>query len=295
MNETPADTKTACVTGASRGLGRAVAEIFLSSGWKVAIAARDKDRLEDTARSLCANCNRNSSDIIVLAFDMSLKDSARRCFEELKKHWRKLDALVNNAGIQGPIGRFCDTDGNEWKSAFETLLFAPLDMCREAIPWMVSTGGGDIVNLSGGGAASPRGNFSSYAAAKTALVRTTEILALEYAEADITVNTVAPGAMPTDMLSSVMTAGRNAAGESEYAAARRAFESGSDEALRRAARCIYALCSQKRPKVTGRLFRAAWDPWETLERHAETIMSEDIYTLRRVTPRGGKENRETGA
>jgi 3-oxoacyl-[acyl-carrier protein] reductase len=219
-----------------------------------------------------------------MALDLSRRDSARRCFDELKKSWRKLDALVNNAGIQGPIGRFCDNNRDEWENAFETLLFAPLDMCREAILWMSESGGGDIVNLSGGGAASPRENFSAYAAAKTALVRVTEILALEYAESGIAVNAVAPGAMPTDMLSSVIEAGLDAAGKPEYTAARRAFEGGGHDALYRAARCVYALCNQSPPKVTGRLVSAVWDPWENLKNRAETIARGDIYTLRRVTP-----------
>jgi 3-oxoacyl-[acyl-carrier protein] reductase len=290
MNGKPGE-KTVCVTGASRGLGRAVAEIFLRAGWRVAMTARDESRLETAADELCRDCGRARSDVAVLALDLARRDSAGRCVDELKKHWDKLDALVNNAGIQGPIGKFCDTDGEEWNDAFGTLLFAPLDMCREAIPWMAENGGGDIVNLSGGGAASPRENFSAYASAKTALVRATEILALEYAGANITMNAVAPGALPTDMLSSVIEAGPDAAGEREYGAARRAFAGGPDVLLR-AAGCVYALCSQKPPKITGRLISAVWDPWEKLDARAEAITRGDIYTLRRVTPRDRGEDWE---
>jgi 3-oxoacyl-[acyl-carrier protein] reductase len=263
--------------------------MFLREGWRVAMVARDEGKLAAVADELIRDCGRERSDVVVLAFDLSRRDSARLCFEELKKRWDKLDALVNNAGIQGPIGRFCDIGGDEWNDAFETLLFAPLDMCRRAIPWMAEKGGGGVVNLSGGGAASPRENFSAYAAAKTALVRVTEILALEYAGADIAINAVAPGAMPTDMLSSVIEAGPDKAGEREYAAARRAFSEGG-EALRRAARCVYSLCGQKPPKITGRLISAVWDPWETLNKRAEAVTRGDIYTLRRVTPGDRGEN-----
>jgi 3-oxoacyl-[acyl-carrier protein] reductase len=90
--------------------------------------------------------------------------------------------------------------------------------------------------------------------------------------------------MPTNMLASVMEAGSDAAGEREYEAARRALAEGSPDILRRAAGCVYALCGQKSPKITGRLISAVWDPWEKLEEHAETIARGDIYTLRRVTP-----------
>jgi 3-oxoacyl-[acyl-carrier protein] reductase len=257
--------------------------------------ARDESRLETAADVLCRDCGHERSDVVTLALDMSLRGSARRCCEELKKQWGKLDALVNNAGIQGPIGKFCDIDREEWDGAFGTLFFAPLDMCREAIPWMAVSGGGDIVNLSGGGAASPRENFSAYAAAKTALVRATEILAIEYAGANVTVNAVAPGAMPTDMLSSVIASGPETAGELEYEAARRSFAEGGPDIVRRAAGCVYALCNQTPQKVTGRLISAVWDPWEKLAEHAEAITRGDIYTLRRVTPRDRGERRETKA
>ena len=65
--------------------------------------------------------------------------------------------------------------------------------------------------------------------------------------------------------------------------------------MRRAAGCVYALCNQKSPKITGRLISAVWDPWENLETHAETITRGDIYTLRRVTPRDRGEQWEAKA
>jgi 3-oxoacyl-[acyl-carrier protein] reductase len=201
----------------------------------------------------------------------------------MKDHWRVLNALVNNAGVQGPIGPFCDIDSDAWSEAFKTLLFAPLDMCRMAIPWMASAGGGDIVNLSGGGAAGPRENFTAYSAAKTALVRTTENLAVEYARCGVSVNAVAPGIMPTGLLREVLDAGPDLAGAKDYEAAEKAFENGAG-AEARAAECVYALCDQTPPKITGKLISAVWDPWRDLARYAGELASSDVYTLRRVTP-----------
>jgi 3-oxoacyl-[acyl-carrier protein] reductase len=150
---------------------------------------------------------------------------------------------------------------------------------------MISTGGGSIVNISGGGAAGPRENFTAYAAAKAALVRATEILALEYAHSGISINAVAPGAMPTDMLSGVIAAGPETAGDKEFQSARRVFQNGDAADVKiRAAECVYALCGQDSPRVTGRLISAVWDQWMDLDGLADAVSDSDIYTLRRITP-----------
>ena len=286
--------KTVCITGASRGLGKITAEFFFKSGWHIAIVSRNLKALQEVAENLAGKYSRSPLEIIVIDADLSLPNAGRHCIETMKKRWLSLNALVNNAGIQGPIGPFCDINSTHWEDAFKTLLFAPLDMCRHAIPWMASTGGGNIVNLSGGGAASPRANFTAYAAAKTALIRTTEILALEYKPYNIAVNAVAPGIMPTRLLAEVLTAGAETAGEKEYEAAQNSYASeGHSETMSRAAECIFKLCSQTAPKVTGKLISAVWDPWQKIEQYAEELASSDIYTLRRITPEDRAQNRRT--
>src|SRR4029453_7422632 len=98
--------------------------------------------------------------------------------------------LVNNAGIQGPIGPLESVDFTAWRAVFDVNVFAAARLCQLLIPAMKQKGWGKIVNLSGGGAAGSRPDFSAYAAAKTALVRLTETLADELKGTGIDVNSV---------------------------------------------------------------------------------------------------------
>jgi 3-oxoacyl-[acyl-carrier protein] reductase len=278
--------KSVCITGASRGLGKTTAELFFKSGWNVALISRKREMLGEVAEKLHSKYRMNRSEILVIDVDLSAPGAPKYCVDVMRDHWPAIHALVNNAGIQGPIGRFCDIDPVTWEEAFKILLFAPLDMCRHVIPWMLSSGGGDIINISGGGAAGPRENFTAYAAAKTALVRTTEILSLEYGSQGIAVNAVAPGAMPTGILQEILDAGSEVVGRKEYDSAIKTFEREEIEPIgKSAAECIFTLCNQKTPKITGKLISAVWDDYEDWPNHLDELKYSDLYTLRRITGR----------
>ncbi len=273
--------KSVCITGASRGLGLATAEAFRAGGWHVALVARDASALELAAsRLLGMPCD---ADVFPIPLDLMKQEAGEKLFNMLKGRWGGLDALVNNAGIQGPIGPLWTSSPEEWERTFRLLLFTPASLCRFAIPWMRKRGGGTIVNISGGGATGPRPNFSAYGAAKAALVRLTETLAMECVPHGIAVNAVAPGAMPTAMLHEVTEAGEGSAGQKEYETALRLTTTSDAAVIRRAAQCVFTLAQPGVP-VTGKLISAVWDPWEKLSEHVEDLGS-DIYTLRRITPK----------
>src|SRR5690606_11210471 len=124
--------------------------------------------------------------------------------------------LVNNAAIQGPIGPLESNDPQQWIDTIHTNLIGPAMLCRAVLPGMKRSGYGKIINLSGGGATSPRANVSAYAAAKTGLVRLTETLAEEVKPARIDINAIAPGAMNTRLLDEILAAGRERVGDGEY-------------------------------------------------------------------------------
>jgi 3-oxoacyl-[acyl-carrier protein] reductase len=145
---------------------------------------------------------------------------------------------------------------------------------------MKAGGGGSIVNLSGGGATSPRPNFSAYATAKAALVRFSENLAREAAPLGVRVNCVAPGALNTDMLRDVLLAGRERAGP-EYERALEREKKGGDPP-EEAARLVAFLLSDESRAITGRLISAVWDPWRSLMEHEDELRESDLFTLRRI-------------
>ena len=176
--------------------------------------------------------------------------------------------------------------GNDWSAWLDTIrinLLAPAELCKLSIGWMRETGGGRIVNLSGGGATGPRPNFSAYATAKCALVRFTETIAAEVEDLGIRVNCVAPGVLNTEMLQDILRAGPERVGAADYERMRKLAASGAADP-RLASDLILYLASEESAGITGKLISAVWDPWRSLHEHVEDLRSTDVYTLRRILP-----------
>src|SRR5690242_14919618 len=199
--------KTVLVTGASRGLGRHIAEAF----WR-----RDADVFTVSRSSGQALRDVNDSQRWAhLPADLADGNAAEAIFDGVMSFSGRLDVLVNNAAIIGPIGALEDNDFAQWREAIQVNLLAPVALCRRAVQWM-KEGAGSIINGSGGGATSPRPFFTAYGTAKAGLVRFTETLAVETAGYGIRVNAIAPGAMNTEMHDAVLRAGPDRVGEAEY-------------------------------------------------------------------------------
>ena len=258
-------------------MGRAMARQFREQGANLALVARNRKPLDRLAAELQSS---GTGDVEVIAADLSDADAPAEIVERLRAKWDHLDALVNNAGIGGPIGRAWENDWQEWQETLQVNLLAPVALCRLSIPWMRR--GGSIVNVAGGGATGPRPNFSAYATAKAALVRFTETLALEVAELGIRVNAISPGIMATEMLEAVLLAGPEQAGE-DYSRAMEVKRRGGQPPEKAAALAWY-LASPESEGITGRLISAIWDPWKKLAQRADELKESDIYTLRRITP-----------
>jgi 3-oxoacyl-[acyl-carrier protein] reductase len=268
------------ITGASRGLGAALARLFWQEGASLCLCARDAQALRALADDLKV---RPAQQIIIESADMTEPLKPARIVERAVSHFGRIDVLVNNAAVQGPIGPLWETDTEQWENCLRMDLIVPAALCAAVIPGMKSHGSGKIINLSGGGATAPRPNFSAYAVSKTALVRLTETLAHETRGMKIDVNCVAPGAMPTRMLAEIVGAGPQKAGSREFAQAEVNGKTG-DETLQRAAQLCLFLASPASDGITGRLISARWDPWEHLAEHRAELEDSDIYTLRRIVP-----------
>jgi 3-oxoacyl-[acyl-carrier protein] reductase len=259
----------AIVTGASRGLGHAVAVALWQEGADLLLVARSECPLRKLQDRLAATAAAQQQ-VRFLAADLRGPDAPRAILAEARRMWPRLDILVNNAAIGGPIGPLADNDWDAWHDTIRVNLLAPAELCKRSIMWMRETGGGRIVNLSGGGAASPRPNFSAYAAAKCALVRLTETIAAETAGLGIRVNAVAPGVMDTEMRRDALASGLERAG------------AASDPQT--AAELILYLASEESAGITGKLISAVWDPWRTLHEHVADLAGTDVYSLRRILP-----------
>ena len=273
------------VTGGTRGLGWEIARLFWREGASLIVVARDAQEL-DRLREVLPPASGQMFDAVCA--DLSSEAGLQSVIEQMERRGG-VEVLVNNAAMQGPIGKVWECDWRAWEATVKLDLFAPVQLCRAAVPAMLRRGRGSIINLSGGGATGPRENFSAYASAKTALVRFTENLAVEVKSHGIRVNALAPGAMNTSMMRETVSAGPARAG-ADYQRALETTQKDSGATAQRAAELCLFLASDESAGLTGRLLSAVWDPWQSLADHIGEIENSDLYTLRRIVPKDrGKE------
>ncbi|HTZ60828.1 MAG TPA: SDR family oxidoreductase [Acidobacteriaceae bacterium] len=274
--------RKAIVTGASAGLGYAIAQAFVAEGASIVVCGRSAAALQQAFTSLSALA-RSEQQIRMHVCDVSSESQVYELVRYAVEQLGNIQILVNNAGVQGPIGRTEDLALEDWRRTFEVNFYGTLFACRALLPHLRTQGYGKILNLSGGGAASPRPFFSAYATSKAAVVRLTENLAEELRGTQVDVNAIAPGALNTQMLEQTLAAGREKIGEGQFARAVKQKEDGGSSMEKAAALCVY-LASAASDGITGRLISAPWDPWPTLHEHGAELSSSDIYTLRRIVP-----------
>lgn len=271
-------SRVVLLTGAGRGIGKALAEGFAREGADVALIARTQTELEQTAENIRAIGRR----VLAIPTDVSDPDAVAYFTKEVSNDFGRIDILINNAGIQGPIGSMVGNDLKEWMHTVAVNLFGTFLCIRAVLPMMMERRRGKIINLSGGGATGPRQNFSAYAASKAAIIRLTETLAEEVKPFNIQVNAIAPGAINTRMLDEVLAAGE-AAGEISLSQAKRQKESGGDS-LEAVVDLAVFLASDESGGLTGKLISAQHDPWREWVGKADELNATPLYTLRRLDP-----------
>ncbi len=267
--------RRALVTGGGRGIGRDIALALAAAGADVAVLARTRDEVERVAAEIAATGSRS----LALTADQAnpqAVDSAVACIDAA---WGGVDILVNNAGVLGPVGRSHEVDPEAWLETLRINAGGCFLCCRAVLPGMIARGHGRIINLSGGGAVSPRPRFSAYGASKAAIVRFTETLAEEVAEHGVQVNAISPGAVNTRMTEQAAAAGARAGAESE-AASRQLDEGGASG--QHAAELVVYLASPRSKGLTGRMLAVGWDNWERMD--VQQIMKTQLYTVRRLKP-----------
>lgn len=273
----------ALITGASLGLGAEIARHFVAAGASVMLCARGTRHLEAIRAELSPGLQAGQQ-VLTQVTDVAEQDEVAELFRTTLAAFPRLDILVNNAGVYGPMGRLEETDVSDWVQALGVNLLGTVYCCHAALPAMRRAGYGKIINLSGGGATAPLPYLSSYAAAKAAVVRLTETIAGETAEAKIDINAVAPGALATRLLDAVTDAGPERVGSDFHHRMLKVREDGGTPLAVGARLCVF-LASAISDGITGKLISAPWDRWQDWPAHLEELRESDAYTLRRITGR----------
>ncbi len=274
MNE----NKLVFVTGAGRGIGRAIALKLSELGYTVSGSSRTLKELEET-KSLSQNKIRIAS-VDVTDSQSVEKWMTRELSETKATPW----GLVVSAGTYGSIGSFVETPFSEWEAGIKLNLLSPAFTVQTFARSLISKKlPGRIVMLSGGGATQPLPNFSNYCAAKSAVVRFAETIAHELKPYQITVNTIAPGAIATKFVDDVLIAGPEKAGKVMYEKALKQKQEAGTPPDKAADLAAYLL-SPEASQVSSKLISALWDDWAGFHKNWPEIEKSDWYTLKRSTP-----------
>lgn len=189
----------ALVTGATRGIGRAVAAALIRDGFFVLVNGRDDATCRRTAEELAAQCHGEAA---ALAFDVADRDAIGGAIRTVKQEHGRLDALVNNAGVLGD-GLLGMISSDVLEHVLRVNVTGALECMQQAVRVMRRGGGGAIVNVSSVVGAAGATGQTAYAASKAALLGATRAAAKELGPAGIRVNAVTPGYIQTAMIEGV--------------------------------------------------------------------------------------------
>lgn len=242
--------KVAIVGGASKGLGRACAEVLAEEGARVAICSRTQADLEQAAQAIRAKTN---ADMLVFAGDLDKYDTIRSLIATTVNHFGRLDILVNNSGGP-PLARAYNATEEQWETAVQRSLLFFARMSREALPHLKQQGGGRIINILASTVYQPIPNLALSGATRMGVVAFAKSLADEVGRDGILVNNVCPGSILTErMLSNVTARARELGISVEEGLAQRAAETavGRIGEPRELAYLVAFLASGKASYITG--------------------------------------------
>jgi short-subunit dehydrogenase len=187
--------KTALITGASAGIGKALAQLHASRGGNLVLVARREDRLLDLKKELQ---EKYTVDVHVIAKDLSQQHAPQEIYQELKKRELTVDYLINNAGFSQQ-GYYHEIDWQVSESIIMVNVMAVASLCRLLLPDMIARNQGRILNIASSAAFAPGGPMLTvYFASKAFLVSFSQGLAGELSDTEVTVTAVCPGATATE-------------------------------------------------------------------------------------------------
>jgi NAD(P)-dependent dehydrogenase (short-subunit alcohol dehydrogenase family) len=238
------EEKTIIITGASRGLGAAVARHAGRLQARVVINARSERPLQELAADVASG----GVPVEVVAGDLC---DERVCLEVVSRavsRFGRIDAVVNNAGVLDPLARLEDVNPSEWETSWRLNVLAPMYLTSLALPHLRKVGG-RVINISSGAAEKAYTGWAAYCSTKASLNICTEVLAVE--EPEVTALSVRPGLVDTAMQERVRTRGAGVMTESDHRRFLEAHESGRLVSPDEAGRAVAILALFAKPEWSG--------------------------------------------
>ena len=262
----------AIVTGAGRGLGRAMTLALARAGALVGAVARSEEELAETVRGV----GEAGGKAMAVVADVSDSASVKRMVLEVERALGPVDVLVNNAATMGPLGPIWEADAGDWWHVLEVNLRGPYLCSRALLPGMIARRRGRIINLSTSAATVAVAHMSAYVIAKTALTRFTENLAAELVNTGVCVFAIDPGSVRTAMSEHVL---ESEAGKKWLPWFRKLFEGGRDAPPEKAAQLVVQLAAGRADALSGCFFGIS-DELANLLGRLDEFKRSGLYTLR---------------
>lgn len=190
---------TALITGASRGIGKAIAELFAENGYNVVINYRSSDA---KAHELYNKLTKNNRSAMLIKADVSIREQVDEMYAEIKQAYGGVDVLINNAGI-AEQKLFTDVSEDDWDNMFDINVKGMFNCTQAVLNDMISNKYGKIINISSIWGLVGASCEVAYASSKAAVIGFTKSLAKELGPSNICVNCIAPGIIDTDMNASL--------------------------------------------------------------------------------------------
>lgn len=268
--------KSIIITGASSGIGAALAQAFARDGHRLFVCARRLDKLAEAMKGL--------PETFYTTCDVSNEAEVQRFIGEVVQRTPSIDVVIHCAAVIGPVGRITDIDSNAWLEALKTDLFGAFLVTKYAVPHMPAEKRPRIVLLSGGGAFDPMPNLSAYGISKAGIIRLAETLAVELAPLNIAVNVFAPGFVATNIFNSMLEAGPERGG-GLYDTVVKLLNDWHDSDIDLPIELARYLISDESAPLTGKTISARYDPWDTPEfaAHLPDIVASRLYATCRST------------
>ena len=193
MNEFSLESKVAVITGASRGIGRAIALRLAGAGAKVVVSSRKLEGVQAVADEIKSA----GGEALAVQAHVGRSDDVTALVAQTVETFGRVDVAVNNAATNPHFGPVLTADEGQWDKILDTNLKSVFRMCKAVAPQMEKQGGGKIINLASVAGLRPSPGMGVYSVSKAGVIMLTQVLALELGQANIQVNAIAPGVIKT--------------------------------------------------------------------------------------------------